>query len=173
MAAASGAVSRKVEALGLSMLQPAAGLATLERLLCAEPAALPAVAPAVPFNWGVLLSKGAGASPGGAGEMFAALRAHRAARARPRPRTTAPVASAAPEVAAAAASAAAARRAENAMQDVQGAITSVLGRQVGPRSELWDATSCKCSLCACVSVHFLALLFAYWGVARPSVAGRP
>lgn len=66
--AANEAVARKVNRLGLGMLQPEAGLAAMERLLCSwanagpggvglPPAATSAVVPVVPFRWGTFLQR--------------------------------------------------------------------------------------------------------------------
>jgi hypothetical protein len=55
--ASSQLVRRKVASLGLGLVEPAQGLAALERLLAAPSAIsgrgalLPAVVPVVPFNW--------------------------------------------------------------------------------------------------------------------------
>lgn len=66
--AANEAVARKVNRLGLGMLQPEAGLAAMERLLCSwgsagpggiglPPAATSAVVPVVPFLWRTFLQR--------------------------------------------------------------------------------------------------------------------
>ena len=62
MAASSDLVARKVAALGMAMIQPAVGMAALERLLAVpamavSPRFLQPVAPAVPFVWGRFLSR--------------------------------------------------------------------------------------------------------------------
>jgi hypothetical protein len=126
MAAGSDVVARKVAALGMAMLQPAQGLAALERLLCspalpcagAGPAGLPAVAPVVPFRWGAFFRAG---SDRAASEMFdralATGDARRVARHGPAARRVA-----APRAAP-----------RDALPEVQEAIAGVLGRQVRGR----------------------------------------
>jgi hypothetical protein len=138
MAAGSAAVARKVAALGMAMLQPAHGLATLERLLCAPalpsraaalaagPAALPAVAPAVPFRWGAFFRAGSDEPVKEAFSLIRSAYERRRGEAAQRASGRAGYAAAVLGVA----TTAPGLSAKEALAQVQEVVAGVLGRQV-------------------------------------------
>jgi len=142
MAANNPVVARKVASLGMAMLQPAAGLAALERLLStsvlpssrgpfSSAALLPPVAPVVPFNWPAFFSRWSGAGSGrsaAVAEMFGEVRREYellrdAAAEQPAGHLAAATA--------AGALATAAETGARVLEQVQEAIATVLGHQVG------------------------------------------
>lgn len=150
--ASSDIVKAKIASLGMALLQPAAGLAALEKLLTA-PALLPpggvraslqAAAPVldvVPFRWQRLLARHKQQVP----ELFADM-AHLAVKQQqPAART------AAGQPSAGAARTAQAHR-QQLMASVMGAITDVLGREVRTRSMQLRVLPRTCQSCQLIEL---------------------